>query len=153
LLAFSLVPVAIVLTLTITFFLNGMSGLGLLFILLTMVVFVASLFVVPASLVALASTGDLGRALNPSGIVEVVKKGGRPYMTLAAFSVVTGLACMVVTIMSVFLVEIPLAGLVVSGLLMALVFSYGHFLWFHLLGRFAGQNMSRPGALATAARA
>ena len=149
---FSLLPVAILLTLTIAFFLNDEQVLGLLVLVLTLIVFTASLFVVPAGLVVLAGTGNTGWAVNPSRVMGIVKHGGRPYLTLAAVSVAAGLACMAAAMLSVFLADIPLAGFLVGGLLMAIVFSYGHFIWFHLVGRYAGENRGLPGQVVTAAR-
>jgi len=153
LIVFSLLPVAILLTLATAFYLNDMQWLGLLFLGLTLTAFTASLFVVPASLVVLAGTGRLGWALNSSRVIRILKEGGRPYFVLAVCSVAAGLACMVAAMLSVFLVDIPVAGFLVSGFLMALVFSYGHFIWFHVVGRFAGENRRLPGPVVKEARA
>jgi hypothetical protein len=51
------------------------------------------------------------------------------------------MVCMIAAFSGVFLVEIPVAGFVVAGLVMALLLSYGHFIWFHVLGRFSSENM------------
>jgi hypothetical protein len=143
---FSLVPVGILLLLVIASFLNGMPLLGYVSIALVVVVFSASLFVVPAALSIFGISGDLRAALNPSRILNVIKGGGRSYLMLVAFSIAAGMACMVVTIISVFLVEIPIVGIVTAGLIMALVFSYGHFIWFHVVGRFSRENESLTSA-------
>jgi predicted RNA-binding Zn-ribbon protein involved in translation (DUF1610 family) len=140
LLAFSLVPMGICLLLMIAFYLNGLAMLGHVFMLLTVAVFAVSMFVVPASLVILGKSRSVGSALNPGLIVKVIKGGGTPYRMLVAVSAAAGLACMIVTIMDVFLTDIPLAGFIVAGLLSAIVFSYGHFIWFHVLGRFSREN-------------
>jgi hypothetical protein len=123
-----------------------MPLLGYVSIALVVVVFSASLFVVPAALSIFGISGDLRAALNPSRILNVIKGGGRSYLMLVAFSIAAGMACMVVTIISVFLVEIPIVGIVTAGLIMALVFSYGHFIWFHVVGRFSRENESLTSA-------
>lgn len=137
---FSLLPVGLCLLLMIMFFLNSVNMLGYLFMILTVVVFAASLVVIPAGLVVLGTTERLGAALNPAGAIGIIKKGGRPYLMLVGFSLAAGMACMLVSVLSVFLVEIPVAGFLLAGLIMALVLSYGHFVWFHVVGRFSGQN-------------
>jgi predicted RNA-binding Zn-ribbon protein involved in translation (DUF1610 family) len=140
LLVFTLLPMGLLLLLTIVFFLNYMSMLGYIFLILTMVVFLGAMFIVPASLVLYGASGSLGIALNPARVLGLVKKGGKAYSMLAAVSVGVGFACMVITIANVFITDIPLIGFVIAGLLSALVFSYGHFVWFHVLGRFTGEN-------------
>ena len=47
---------------------------------------------------------------------------------------------MIVVLLAVFLVDIPLAGFVVAGLLMGVVLTYVNFIWFHVLGRFSREN-------------
>ncbi|MFH0824948.1 MAG: DUF4013 domain-containing protein, partial [Pseudomonadota bacterium] len=137
---FSLTPVAILLILTIMFFLNSMAMWGYVTMVLTVVVFLGLLFVVPAGLAVLASSGNLGRAMNPLNFIGIVGGGGTPYLMLASFSAAAGLACMGVTIAGVFLAEVPIAGFVVAGLLMGAVFAYANFIWFHVVGRFAAEN-------------
>ncbi len=137
---FSLVPWGIMLLLMILFFLNAMTMLGYLFMALTVLVYIGSLFVIPAALVMFRKTGNLGSALNPGQIMAVIGSGASSYGALAGITVAVGLACMLVTILSVFLTDIPVAGAIVSGLLMAIVFAYGHFVWFHVVGRFAGES-------------
>jgi predicted RNA-binding Zn-ribbon protein involved in translation (DUF1610 family) len=149
LLAFALVPVSLCLLAMIGFFLNSMPTLGYIFMGLTVLVFAASLLVIPASIVMLSTSGNLGQSLSPSRVVGMIKKTSPTYLMLAVFSVVTGMVCMVVTIVSLFLVEIPAAGFLVAGLLMALVFSYGHFVWFHVMGRFSGENQDVTGPAAS----
>jgi hypothetical protein len=149
LLALALVPVSLCLLAMIGFFLNSMATLGYLFMALTVLVFAASLFIIPASIVILSTSGNLGRSLSPSNVVDMIRRTAPTYFMLAVFSVITGMVCMVVTIISLFLVEIPAAGVLVAGLLMALVFSYGHFIWFHLMGRFAGESQGVTGPAAS----
>ncbi|MEJ2716931.1 MAG: DUF4013 domain-containing protein [Deltaproteobacteria bacterium] len=149
LLAFALVPVSLCLLAMIGFFLNAMPTLGYIFMILTVLVFAASLFVIPASIVILSSSGNLRQSLSPSMMIGMIRRTSPTYLTLAIFSVVTGMLCMIVTIVSLFLVEIPAAGFLVAGLLMALVFSYGHFVWFHVMGRFSGENREPTGPAAS----
>lgn len=137
---YGLLPVGICLVLMIAFFLNSMLVPGYVFIALTVLVFAISMFLVPAALVILGTSHRIGVALNPSRIMAVVKRGGQPYRMLAAFSVAIGLACMTATIAAVLLTDIPGAGFVMAGIVMALVLSYAHFLWFHVLGRFSTEN-------------
>ena len=140
LLVFSLVPVSVCLLIMIGCFLNGMDLFGYLFMALTVLVFVASLFVAPAALVIQDASQSLATTLNPAKILKLVLKGSTAYKMLAATSVAVGLSAMLVVLLAVFLVDIPLAGFVVAGLLMALVLSYGNFIWFHVLGRFSREN-------------
>lgn len=140
LLVLSLLPVTLFLLMTIALILNKMVVLGFVFLFLTIVVFAISLTVIPASLVILSATRSVGSSLNPGKIIKLAKQGGKPYQMLVMVSLGAGMACMVVTILGVFLVDIPLAGFVVAGLLMAVGLSYAHFLWFHVLGRFSGEN-------------
>jgi hypothetical protein len=137
LLVYSMIPVTICLLLMIAFFLNSLEVLGYVFMGITVLTYAASLLAVPAGLVVLASSGMLGSALNPSRIIMVVKKGGRAYWMLTAVSVGVGLVCMIAAIAGVFLVEIPIAGFVVAGLVMAVLLSYGNLVWFHCIGRFS----------------
>lgn len=140
LLLFCLIPVALCLLLMIGFFLNSMELLGYVFIGMTVLVYAASLFAIPAGLVILSSSGGLGAALSPSKVINVMTKGGRAYRMLTAISVAVGLVCMIAAFSGVFLVDIPIGGFVVAGLVMALLLSYGHFVWFHVLGRFYLEN-------------
>jgi len=137
---YGLVPAGICLVLMIAFFLNSMLGLGYVFIALTALVFAISMFLVPAALVILGTSHLIGTALNPSRIMAVIKRGGHSYFMLAVFSVAIGMACMIATIAAVFLVDVPGAGFIMAGIVMALVLSYAHFLWFHILGRFSTEN-------------
>lgn len=136
LLAYSLAPVALLLTLMIASFLNDMSMLGHLFMALTVIVFVGSVLVAPAGLVVLESSGRLGDALSPGKVVAVMRKGGQGYRMLALVSVSAGMACLVGSFAGMFLAEAPVAGFLLSGLIMAMIFSYAHFVWFHGVGRF-----------------
>ena len=107
---------------------------------LTLLVYAASLFMVPAALVVLGRSQQVKTAFSPGKIMALVKMGGQPYRMLALVSLATGLICMLAVFLAMFLVEIPDVGFLVSGLVMALVLSYGHFVWFHVLGRFSGEN-------------
>jgi len=148
LLVCSLLPVTIMLLVMIFGFLNGMGLVGYAFMVLAVAVFAASLFAAPAALMTLTTSGNLGRALNPGVIVGLIKKGGKSYRDLALLSVAAGMSCMLATLLAVFLVDIPIAGFLVAALLMGGVFSYGHFLWFHLVGRFsaAHKGLAAPAA-------
>jgi hypothetical protein len=139
---YSLIPVGICLLLMIFFFLNSMTVLGYVFLVLTILVYFGSLFVLPSGLAVLGATEKLGSALSGSSIIGMIRDGGRPYSMLAMVSMVTGLACLLATCAAVFLADVPNVGFVVSGLVMALVLSYGHFIWFHVVGRFASENPS-----------
>lgn len=136
----SVVPSGLLLMAGVTFFLNSMQTMGNVSILLACVVFAGSLLVAPAALVIFVTSGDLGRALNPSAVIAIIRKGGRPYAMLAVFSFAAGVACLLVAVLGVLVLDSAPAGFLVGGLLMAAVFSYGHFVWFHVLGRFAGEN-------------
>lgn len=149
LLVFALVPVSLCLLAMIGFFLNFMPTLGYIFMGLTVLVFAASLFFIPGSIVMLSTSGNLGQALSPSRVVGMIRRTSPGYLMLAVLSVVTGMVCMMVTIVGLFLVEIPAAGILVAGLLMALVFSYAHFVWFHVVGRFSGEHQDVTGPAAS----
>jgi hypothetical protein len=150
-LVYSLVPVTIFLLLMMAFFLNDLAILGYVFMLLTVLVYAASLFVLPAALLVMGNTEEIGDALNPGKALSIVKSGGQPYQMLAVVSLAAGIACMLVTLLAVFLVDIPIAGFIIAGVLMAAVFSYGHFIWFHVLGRFSRENPNLMGANAVPA--
>jgi hypothetical protein len=122
------------------FFLNGLGAVGYLFILLTALIYAVSLYILPAALLVMGNTGQIGAALNPGKALSIVKRGGKPYQMLALVFVAAGFACMLVTLIALFVVDIPIAGFAIAGLLMAAVFSYGHFIWFHVLGRFSREN-------------
>ena len=139
---YCLVPVSICLTLMIAFFLNGMEMLGYIFMILTVAAYAASLCLASAALVILRQSHRLGEALNPSKIFSIVGKGGKPYMMLASVSVGTGLICMLAVLAAVFLADLLPLGSIVVALLMALVLSYGHFIWFHVLGRYSRENVA-----------
>jgi predicted RNA-binding Zn-ribbon protein involved in translation (DUF1610 family) len=139
-LVFSLLPVAIFLIGMITCFLNSQQLIGYLLMGLVVIVYAASLFVVPAALVVLGGSQNLTAAFSPGKVMAIVKNGGQPYRMLALVSLAAGLICMCVVVLAVFLAGIPDVGFLVSGLVMALVLSYGHFVWFHVLGRFVREN-------------
>lgn len=140
LVGYCVIPVGVLVLLMIAAFLNAMPGLGYSFMAATVAVYAGTLFVVPAALVIFEKSRKLGAALNPGKFLQIVKRGGRPYLVLSVISIVAGLAMMLVTVFAVFLVDIPDAGFLVAGFVMAVVLSYAHFLWFHVIGRFSGQN-------------
>ncbi|MGB6067779.1 MAG: DUF4013 domain-containing protein [Desulfomonilaceae bacterium] len=136
----SLVPVGILILGVIACFLNSEPLVGYILMALAILVYVASLFVVPASLVVLGSSQKIGTALSPGKIMAIIKGGGQSYRMLAVVSVAAGLICMLAVVAAVFLADIPDIGFFISGVAMALALSYGHFVWFHVLGRFTGEN-------------
>ena len=136
----SLLPVGILVLGMIACFLNSAPFVGYILMALIVLVYAASLCMVPAALVVLGSSQEVGTAFSPSKIIALVKMGGQSYRMLALVSLAAGLICMLTVVLAMFLVEIPDVGFLVSGLVMALVLSYGHFVWFHVLGRFAGEN-------------
>ncbi len=136
----SLLPVGILVIGMITCFLNSEQLVRYVLMGLTLLVYAASLFMVPAALVVLGRSQQVKTAFSPGKIMALVKMGGQPYRMLALVSLATGLICMLAVFLAMFLVEIPDVGFLVSGLVMALVLSYGHFVWFHVLGRFSGEN-------------
>ncbi len=64
-LVYSLVPVTVCLLLMMAFFLNDFAILGYVFMLLTVLVYAGSLFVLPSALLVMGNTGEIGAALNP----------------------------------------------------------------------------------------
>ncbi len=141
----SLLPVGLVLLLMLASFLNGMTGTGYILMLLTLVVFIASLALAPAGLVTLYSYRNVGDAINPMKLVGLIKGSGQSYGSLVLVSVVVGLICMLITLLSVFLVEIAGAGFIIAGMGMAAVLSFSHFVWFHAMGRFSREQMKVTG--------
>ena len=135
-----LVPPGVCLLLMIYSFLNQMVTLGYVFMVLVIVLFAVSMLVVPAALSILVVSEHLMAVLSPGEIISTIKTSGRPYFTVAAISLAVGALCLLVTIAGVFLTDIPLAGFVLAGLIMGVVLSYGHFIWFHAVGRFTGEK-------------
>lgn len=86
LLVCSLLPVGVLILGTIACFLNSEPLVGYILMALGILVYVASLFVVPASLVVLGSSQKIGTAFSPGKIVALIKGGGRPYRMLAVVS-------------------------------------------------------------------
>ncbi len=147
----SLLPVTLCLLAMIYFFLHGMGMIGFVFTALTVVVFLGTMYVIPAALTTLTASDSVGAALNPGTFLKFVTQGGQSYRMAGAFSVGCGLVCMVIALLtSLLLVEIPMAGFVVGGLVMALVFSYAHFLWFRVVGLFARENKRLAGRILAA---
>ena len=141
LLVYVLIPVTLALLGMIWSYLNGMEMIGLVCMVLTVLFYFGALFTVPAGIVIAEGTRTIGSALNPGKVMAMITKGGKPYLMLAAFSLVIGLPCLLVTLVAVFVGDfLPLGDFVVSGLLMAVVLSYAHFVWFHVLGRFSAEN-------------
>jgi hypothetical protein len=139
-LVWSFLPVGILVLGMIACFLNSAPFVGYILMALIVLVYAASLFMVPAVLVVLDSSQKVATAFSPGKTMALVKMGGQSYRMMALVSVAAGLICMLTVVLAMFLVEIPGVGFLVSGLVMALVLSYGHFVWFHVLGRFAGEN-------------
>lgn len=137
---YCLMPAGACLLLMVYSFLNEAAILGYIFMMLVIVVFALSMLVVPASFSILFVSGHLMAALGPGEIISTIKNSGRPYFTLAAISLAMGALCLLVTVAGVFLTDIPLVGFVVAGLIMGVVLSYGHFVWFHAVGRFTGER-------------
>lgn len=140
LLVYVLIPMTLATLGMVYFFLNNDETLGYALMALTVVIYLGALFVVPAGLVIAESARSLGSALNPGKVFRMISKGGKAYLTLAVLSIVIGLPCLFVTVLGIYLGDVIPFGFVVSGLLMALVLSYAHFVWFHALGRFSGEN-------------
>lgn len=139
LLVYSMIPVSICLLVMIFAFLNNMLTLGYVFIGVSVVVFLVSLYVVPAALVLLVTSTRVGLALNPGKAIAVCNKGGQPYLVLFGVTIVLGLVRGIASVGAVFLTEVTEVGFVFSGLLLALVVSYAYFVWFRALGRFAAE--------------
>jgi hypothetical protein len=137
---FSLLPVTLCLLVMIACFLNGMTLFGYLAIVLTILVFMASLFVAPAALILQDAGQGFGSALSPAKVMRLIARGKTSYKMLALTSIGGGLACMVVVLLAVFLVDIPVAGFVVAGVVMGLVLTYFNLIWFRVLGRFSREN-------------
>ncbi len=140
---FSSLPVAILLLIMIAGFLNGVQIVGYLFMILLPLLFAASMFIVPASLLVLDSTKALGATFSPGRWISLMKSGGESYRMVGLVSVAAGMAIFVIILAAVFLTDIPVAGFIVAGLLMGVVLAYGHFVLFHVLGRFRGERESR----------
>jgi hypothetical protein len=135
----SLLPVAILLLVMVAFFLGNDALIGWIALILTILLFAGSMFLVPGSLVILEQTGNIGAALNPANAIAFLQKSGRPYLMLSAVSVAMGFAGMLAVLASVFVTDIDF-GFIIAGLLMGLVLTYGHFVWFHVIGRYTGEN-------------
>lgn len=144
-LVYTIIPVMLLLLGAVYCFRNGEDTIGYALIGATVLAFAGTLLLIPACLINLCLSGSMGAALSPGRALFVIKTGRRPYLMLAAVSIVIGLVCMAVTYGGFFLSIAVDFGFVVSGLLMAAVLSYAHFLWFHLLGLFAGENRKMLG--------
>jgi hypothetical protein len=134
-----LIPVSISLLFMIAFFLNGMETLGYVFLLLTLVIYSVSLLLVSPGLIILRQSQNLGEALNPSKMIAVALSG-ESYMRLASISLAVGLICMLAVLAAVFIVDLLPVGFLFAALIMGLVLSYGHLIWFHLLGEYSKEN-------------
>jgi predicted RNA-binding Zn-ribbon protein involved in translation (DUF1610 family) len=139
----SSLPVAFLTLIMIAGFLNGISVVGYLFMLLIPILFAGTLLIVPASLITLDSANALGAAFNPGRWMAVIKSGGQSYHMVALVSVAAGMAVFIIILAAVFITDIPVAGFILAGLLMGFVLAYGHFVLFHVLGRFRGERESR----------
>lgn len=136
---YSLVPVSISLLLMIAFFLNGMEMLGYVFLLFTPVIYGVSLLLVSPGLIILRQSQNVGEALNPSRVIAVALSGDS-YMRLASVSIMMGLICMLAVLAAVFIVDLLPLGFLFAALIMGLVLSYVHFIWFHFLGGYSKGN-------------
>ncbi len=140
-LIFAIVPVTVILLGATYFFLNNDYTLGYALGFLSLIVYIGSLFTLPAGLVIVDGTRSIGTALNPGKVIGMVTKGGKAYLMLAVLSLLVGSICMAITFLSVWILpDVIPVGFVISGLLMAIVLSYSHFVWFHALGRFSSEN-------------
>ncbi len=137
--AYSLVPLSIFLLFMIAFFLNDMEILGYVFLVLTLVMYPVSLFLASAGLIILGQSAQLGDALNPSKIIAMALSG-KSYIRLASASIVIGLVCMLAVLAAVFIAGLLPLGFLFAALIIGLVLSYGHFIWFHLLGEYSKEN-------------
>jgi hypothetical protein len=136
---YSLIPVSIALLFMIAFFLNGMEMLGYIFLFFTLVIYGVSLLLVAPGLIILRQSQKLGEALNPSKIIAVALSG-ESYVRLASVSITIGLVCMLAVLAAVFIADLLPLGFLFAALVMGLVLSYGHFIWFHLLGEYSKEN-------------
>lgn len=139
-LVYSIVPVLLMILAAAYFFQNGEDALGYVFTAGTVVVFAGTLLLIPACLLNLRASGKMAVALHPGKSLDLIKKVGRPYLMLAIISIGLGLACFFVVYGGFFLSLVVDFGFIFSGLLIAAVLAYIHFVWFHLLGMFAGEN-------------
>jgi hypothetical protein len=135
----SLLPVSILLLVMVASFLGNDALIGYIAMGLMILLFAGSMFLVPGSLVILEQTGNIGSALNPANAVALLRKSGRPYLMLSAVSVGIGMLGMLAVLAAVFITDIDF-GFIIAGLLMGLVLTYGHFVWFHVIGRYTGEN-------------
>ncbi|MGO9121641.1 MAG: DUF4013 domain-containing protein [Desulfomonilaceae bacterium] len=138
---YSLIPVSICLLFMIAFFLNDMELLGYVFIAVTIVVYVMSLYLASAGLLILGKSQQLGQALNPSIIIDAAAKSGGAYIGLGFAIIIIGIVCMLSVLASVFVTDLLPLGSVFASLIMTLVLSYGNFMWFHLLGIYLKMNV------------
>jgi len=139
-LVYAIIPVMLLLLGAVYCFRNGEDAIGYALMGATVLAFAGTLILIPSCLINLRLSRSMGAALSLGRALFVIKKGGRPYLMLAAVSITIGLVCMVATYGGFFLSIAIDFGFVVSGLLMAAVLSYVHFLWFHVLGLFTGEN-------------
>jgi hypothetical protein len=140
LLGYVIVPLTLILLAMAYCFLNDEALIGYVLMGVAVLLYLGAVFVLPVQLVTLCASGNLGAALSPGRIPAVVTKGGQAYRMLGMISLAAGLSCLAATMIGILLlVELPV-GFVISGLLMAVVLSYAHFVWFHAMGRFAAEN-------------
>ena len=136
----SLLPLTILLLMMIAGYVNGFNLIGFLSMVLIPVVFLISLCFVPGSLIRHYSNQSIGSAINPPKLISLVFTGGKPYGAIMLLSIILGLLCMMITLLSVFLTDLPGLGFIIAGLAMAAVFSLAHFIWFHAMGRLIQEN-------------
>jgi predicted RNA-binding Zn-ribbon protein involved in translation (DUF1610 family) len=136
----SLLPLTVLLLMMIVGYENGFNLIGFLSMVLIPVVFLISLCFVPGGLIRHYSTQSIGSAINPPKLIGLVFTGGKPYGAIMLLSIILGLLCMMITLLSVFLTDLPGLGFIIAGFAMAAVFSLAHFIWFHAMGRLIQEN-------------
>jgi hypothetical protein len=106
-------------------------------------VYIASLFPLAASLANLNRAGSLTAALNPVSAVSLLFRAGASSITLAAVTAAVGVLILTIIILSVYVTDIPL-GFVPAGILLGLILAYGHIIWFYVIGRFTAETANLP---------
>ncbi|MBM3299259.1 MAG: DUF4013 domain-containing protein [Deltaproteobacteria bacterium] len=133
-------PMVLILLGMVYCFLNDEVLVGYVLMGVAVLIYLASALFLPAALVTLCASGNRGAAMKPGRVLSVGREGGQAYRMLALIYLATSLPCVIIKVVGLFLMDELPAGFVLSGLLMAGVFSYAHFVWFHAMGRFAAEN-------------
>ncbi len=142
-------PISIMLLVMTFGFLNGISPVGYGFMALVPLYFLSSMYMLPAAMIVFKDTGAVGAALNPGAWITIMKTNPG-YRSLGLTSVVIGLVIFLAVLASVFIIDIPIAGFAVTGVMSGLILAYANFLWFYNLGRFTGESESGRKAYASA---